>query len=279
MADSSVLVVEIRRGTSSRVAPDGGVERPAHQLSPPAIARPHPLAPCVAGCWGVDQRCIHRGRHGGGRIVVARAMAVKKTKRRYQVQWYDADGRLRKRTFRGITRDEAIREERKLLSERDRGEPTIDRRLAPTVSAFATTWVEEHRSGWRDSTREQYEHVIARWIRPTFGTVRVSDLSEARVRQFIAKLQDAGLFAPTDQLHRSRPPNDSPDCLRRRLLRDDPFTGVRPLREARSEVDPLDPDEVATFLAACPGYWRQYFAVAFWTGARPGELLHSSEAT
>ena len=98
-----------------------------------------------------------------------------------------------KQTFRGVTRDEAVREERKLLAARDRGEPMVDRRLAPTFTAFAARWVEEHRSGWKDSTREQYEHAIARWLTPAFGEVRVSDLSESRVCQLVAHLQDANL--------------------------------------------------------------------------------------
>src|SRR5262249_57358436 len=52
-------------------------------------------------------------------------MAVRRTRTGYQVQWYDADGRFRKRTFRGITREEAMRIERDLLARRDRGEPEM----------------------------------------------------------------------------------------------------------------------------------------------------------
>ena len=29
---------------------------------------------------------------------------------------------------------------------------------------------------------------------------------------------------------------------------------------------------MTAFLAACPTWWRPYFTVAFWTGARPNEL-------
>ncbi len=60
-------------------------------------------------------------------------------------------------------------------------------------------------------------------------------------------------------------------ALRRRYLRDDPTETIRSLREPRTEVDPLDPDEVTAFLAACPAWWRPYFTVAF-SGARQNEL-------
>jgi integrase len=61
-------------------------------------------------------------------------------------------------------------------------------------------------------------------------------------------------------------------AVRGRLLRHDPCAGIRPLREPRTDVDPFSPEEIAAFLAACPVEWRPYFTVAFWTGARPGEL-------
>ena len=62
-------------------------------------------------------------------------------------------------------------------------------------------------------------------------------------------------------------------ALRRRLLGENPLVDIRPLRVPKTEVDPLNPDEVEAFLRACPPFWRPYFTVAFWTGARPSELF------
>ena len=78
-------------------------------------------------------------------------MAVRKTKTGYQIQWYDADGCFRKKTFRGITRDETVKIERDILGKRDRGEPEIDRRDAPTFRSFAATWVQEYGTAWKAS--------------------------------------------------------------------------------------------------------------------------------
>jgi len=47
-------------------------------------------------------------------------MAVKRTKSGYQLWWYDAEGKFRKRTIKGIARDEAVRLEREILAARDR---------------------------------------------------------------------------------------------------------------------------------------------------------------
>lgn len=51
-----------------------------------------------------------------------------------------------------------------------------------------------------------------------------------------------------------------------------PLVGVKMLREEKTEVDPLASDEVEAFLAKCPTWWRPYFTVSVWSGARPGEL-------
>jgi integrase len=100
----------------------------------------------------------------------------------------------------------------------------------------------------------------------------VSAITESRIRQLITGLRDTGLSARRTNLTLLVLKMILRTALRRRYLRDDPTETIRSLREPRTEVDPLDPDEVTAFLAACPTWWRPYFTVAFWTGARPNEL-------
>jgi integrase len=199
-------------------------------------------------------------------------MAVRRTATGYQIQWYDADGRFRKRTVKGITREEAVRIERQTLAARDRGEPQPDLRNAPLFGAFATSWVEENRSAWKPSTRQQYEQVLKSQLRPAFEDVRLSNLTESRVKQLITQLQDAGLSARRINLVMLVLKQIVRTAVRRRLIREDPTAALRKLREPRTEVDPLEPHEVAAFLATCPAWWHPYFTVAFYTGARPNEL-------
>ncbi len=199
-------------------------------------------------------------------------MAVKRTRTGYQLWWYDADGRFRKRTIRGIGRDEAVRLERELLAARDRGEAPIDERRAPLFEAFAQVWIEEGRSGWKASTLAQYQQILKSQLVPALGEHRVSAITESRIRQVITALHDAGLSARRINLTLLVLKMILRTALRRRYLRDDPTETIRSLREPQAEVDPLDPDEVTVFLAACPLWWRPYFTVACWTGARPNEL-------
>jgi len=199
-------------------------------------------------------------------------MAIYKTTKGYSIRWYDADGRERQKTYKGVTRDEALKLERELLAARDRGEAPIDERRAPVFKPFAEQWVEESRSGWKPSTRQQYDQVLKSQLLPLFGELRVTQVTESRVRQAITQWQDGGLSARRTNLVLLVLKMILKAARRQRWLREDPLTAVKMLREPQTEIDPLSPDEVDTFLEAAPTWWRPYFAVAFWTGARPNEL-------
>ena len=99
-------------------------------------------------------------------------MAVHRTRSGYQIWYYDADGRFRKRTLKGITRDDALRLERELLARRDRGDEIPDRRRTPTFSAFAEQWKGEGRARWKPATIAQYQNVLKKQLLPAFGERR-----------------------------------------------------------------------------------------------------------
>ncbi len=188
------------------------------------------------------------------------------------MRWYDVDGRFKKKTFKGVTRDEAIRLEREILAARDRGERQPDVRTAPLFGAFAAVWIEENRSGWKASTRQQYEQVIKSQLRPAFENLRLSHITESRIKQLVTELQDGGLSARRINLVVLVLKMIIRVALKRRLIREDPAIAIRKLKEPRTEIDPLDPQEIESFLSSCPRWWQPYFTVSFWTGARPNEL-------
>ncbi len=198
-------------------------------------------------------------------------MSIRKTVRGYQVSTYDVDGRLRRKTFKGIDRKEAVRLEREILAERDRGERPPDERNAPTFATFAeTVWMGEGKGRWKPSTVAQYQDVLKR-LKAAFGEVQVSRIAEAKVSPWIAGLQAEGLSARRINLYLVTLKSILKLARRRRLLREDPLAGVRLLKESKTDVDPLDPQEVAAFLDACPDWWTPYFSLAFFTGIRPNE--------
>ena len=192
-------------------------------------------------------------------------MAIKRTRSGYQIRWYNADGKEQKRTYKGISRDEAEQKEREILHKRDYGEGTLNPRQAPTLEQFASEWIEQHRPEWKSSTLAQYQDVIESHLKPAFGQDRVSHITGERALDFRTRLYDVGLSPRRINLIL---------LVLKMILKAAryPLIGVKKLREEKADVDPLSPGEVDAFLAKCPTWWRPFFSVSFWTGARPGEL-------
>lgn len=198
-------------------------------------------------------------------------MAIKKTSTGYQVQWYDSSQKFRKRTYRGVTREMAERLERDILRERDLGGVILDPKHAPTFADAARQWLESNRAHWKASTKEQWQSVIDVHLAPAWATRRVSTLTESDAVTLQNTLQQAGLGARRSNLIITAAKAVLQFAVRRQWMRVAPFTHVRPLKESRSDVDPLAKEEITRFLAACPVWWRPYFTVAVWTGLRPSE--------
>lgn len=192
-------------------------------------------------------------------------MAIKRKKSGYQISWYDAQGRERKQTYKGFNRDQAEQKEREILHKRDYGEETLNPRQAPTFQEYAHQWIEQHRPEWKTSTLSQYESVLSVHLLPQFASHRVSQITAQTALEFRTKLYDTGLSA--------RRINTILLVLKmiQKAARY-PLIGVKKLREEKADIDPLAPHEIDLFLSACPTWWRPFFTVSFWTGARPGEF-------
>jgi integrase len=192
-------------------------------------------------------------------------MAIKRTRTGYKISWYNAQGRERKQTFKGITRDQAEQKQREILHKRDFGEETPNPRQAPTFEEFAKQWIEQHRPEWKASTLSQYQNILDTRLIPLFGNNRVSHITAQVALELRTQLYDAGLSARRINLI----------LLVMKMIQKAaryPLVGVKKLREEKADIDPLPAHEVEAFLAACPTWWRPFFTVSFWTGARPGEL-------
>jgi integrase len=199
-------------------------------------------------------------------------MSIKKTSRGYQVSYYDADGRLRRTTYRGVDRKEAERLERVKLAERDRGDVPLDERAAPTFKTFAEdVWMKEGKPRWKPATISQYGDVLRSHLVPTFGELRVSEIRESKVSPWIAQLQEKHLSARRINILLVTLKSILKLARRRRYVRDDALADVRLLKEPKTDIDPLGPEDVSAFLAKCPAWWTPYFTTAFFTGFRPNE--------
>jgi integrase len=196
--------------------------------------------------------------------------------RRYEISYYDSDGRRRWQTIEGGLQ-EAIDARDKVRGRKRRGE-----RVAPTtktLAEIADEWLAAQ-SQLRPRTREWYETALRVHVKPRLGRRRVAEIGVDDIARLIAEMREAGaagwtirgVLTPLGQVFSH--------AARRGLIAFNPIAKLekneRP-KVGRRAKRILDRDEIVQLLnAATDGThtpYRTLLATAVFTGLRLGELL------
>jgi integrase len=231
---------------------------------------------------------------------------------RYVVAYRDGRGRQRKQAAR--TLDEARKVKRALEADRDRGE--LRERSQVRFREFAEEWVERYqgtgRRGFRESTREDYRDLLARFVFPFFDDrrrLKLTEVTPSDVADFVAWLCDPAAMAelehrqaveaareagkPEPKRRRDERPladttirnvlNPVRSCfataMREGMVRSNPCAGAAlPHRERvedddAQEVRSLTREQLAAFLAVVHPRHRLMFQLLAATGLRVSELI------
>lgn len=128
------------------------------------------------------------------------------------------------------------------------------------------------RASLKSSTLRGYREVLKDYLRPAFGKMEVSDITEEDVARFQADVSKKVSAVRTNNImgllrHIMKV------CLRRKLIAENPTIEVRSLTEKQPDIDPLSKDELDLALSMIEPHYRPLFTCLAWTGARPNELL------
>lgn len=155
-----------------------------------------------------------------------------------------------------------------------------------TVAQYGRLWLdgtkraEVARGHNSESTLRNYRDLWERHIAPDLGHVRLSQLTPAVVREWLARKATqasarGGLLSPNTQARIYAVLRASlNDAVRDDLLKTNPLDRVRPPRAGAPKVVPLTAEQVAALLrsaAGTPLFTLVLLMLA--TGARPGEAL------
>jgi integrase len=189
----------------------------------------------------------------------------------YDVRLRSPDGRSYKRTFR--TRKEAERFHAQQLADRSRGGWVDPRAGQLTLAEYAERWLDQ-RPRLRRRTAELYEGHLRHHILPALGTVRLAELTTARIRSWHGKLLKGGRIGPVTAAKSYR--------LLRTILGtaiEDGLIVKNPcvIKDAGVEHSPERPVATLTQVEAIAetmgGRYVALVLVATFTGLRLGELL------
>ena len=142
-----------------------------------------------------------------------------------------------------------------------------------TMDQWFDVWLRDYQAHTTGRTVSTYTAVVRKHMRPLFGAVRVSALSQVHVRRMIGDMSRAGL-APATIRHALAILSASMRCAAEAGLRsDNPADGIKAPRPVKSEFTIIDRDMFPAFIAAA-GQTDVGLALVFLllTGLRAGEL-------
>jgi integrase len=187
---------------------------------------------------------------------------------------YKQDGKRRRKTVYGGSKEEVAKKLRKLQLKADVGKLRDTERL--TVADYISGWLENTaKSTVAPATFDRYKLVVDKQIVPHLGTVRLEKLSPTLIENFYADLERAGESPRSRQMagtvlgtalrHAVHP---------LKLIDFNPCADVDKPRADRKEMQVYDPEQVRSFLAAAAAdRLACLYVVAMDSGARQGELF------
>ena len=133
-------------------------------------------------------------------------------------------------------------------------------------------------------TLRGYRGVIEHYLKPTFGSGPLTDITPDMVREYVeTTAKKKRIVSPAHQEQPISPStvNHSLVILKQmlnhakqwRYLRDNPALEIQALKVTPVEQDYLNPDEIATLLQHAQEPWKTLFQMEIFTGMRIGELL------
>lgn len=147
----------------------------------------------------------------------------------------------------------------------------------PLFPVFARQWYAEREIDWKRSNRQKVQDILRVHLNPRFQGRRIGDISKADIlafRNHLAKECREGRGLSNARV------NGVLNVLRQILVEAadrfqfaSSFRKIKPLRVAKTVVDPFTIEEVGSIIAGVPEVQRPLYIVAFFTGMRTSELL------
>jgi integrase len=185
---------------------------------------------------------------------------------------FDAEGKRRRATVFGRSKEEVQRKLRDLQVRADRGLDVGGGKT--TVARWLARWLEMIRPTVEPGTYAPYERHVRLHLIPQLGPLKLAALGKAQVRGLYADLAAKGMSAAMQRKVGATLSAALNAATSDGLLPANPARLVRKPKATKPEMKPLDPGQASAFLeAARTDRLFPFYLTSLDTGARPGELL------
>lgn len=181
----------------------------------------------------------------------------------------------------GATAAEAREARDRYLREHGQPVPRNQRAAPMTVAQFAEVFLEHRKRKKRPATHRDYAVTITLHILPYIGDVKLTELTDERVKAFYEILEAKVSASMRARVHRTlramlNYAMECKDAAKRPILRSSPLATIKQNapRYKPSPVRPLEEGEVGSVLESAEGHrLAAIFDTALDAGARQGELF------
>ena len=148
----------------------------------------------------------------------------------------------------------------------------------PTFGEFVEQWLKQNEVTWKASYIRKVDQILNLHLLPQFSKKRISDLTKPGILEYRAHLAKDTRGTGKPSLSPGRI-NQIIGLLRQILdAAADQYEitnaadTIKPLKQKKTEVDPLSLDEIQAFLNQVDPRYHDYFVVRFFTGLRSSEV-------
>lgn len=223
-----------------------------------------------------------RGTNGSGSIRKVTKTSNGKTysywQARYTVGFDPITGKQIQHSINGKTKAEVAQKLRQVTAEIDQGTYIEPCRL--TVEEWLTIWLNEYLNDVRPSTAYNYKRNLELHIMPQLGKARLEKLSPQMVQRVYNDLSK-----PKNSAQKPLHPKSVKDvhgvlhkaldqAVKNGYLKVNPCNVCVLPRAEKTEIKPLEQEQIQLFLKAIEGHVHEYYyKIALFTGLREGEML------
>ena len=179
-----------------------------------------------------------------------------------------SDGTQASKTFR--TKTEARQFKANIDADRSRGALPDGRQTKLTFAQYSAQYIVtlDH----RESTARRRDGIMKKYLLPSIGHVRMTQIRHIDLQKEVGKWQKAGLSPRSilNHIHCLKPIFDS--AVREDIIMKNPVMGLKLPKPGKVERHPLDPQECHALLQAIPQGYVPLIHFALATGVRWNEL-------
>lgn len=139
----------------------------------------------------------------------------------------------------------------------------------PLFGEMAKEWVKIIEKEIKLSTLTDYKYSMNRYVLPEFGNIPIRGINYLDIKKFASTLSCShkrknNVLIPMRSVFKM--------AYLSEIIEKNPMDRVRNVKTDKPDIQPLSMDEVRLFLANVSSRFRDFFAVAFFTGMRFGEM-------